>query len=102
MDEHRVSGGNFQTLAGAGLNVTPVAVFTQKSETLGGRVKMLHPQIYVSLLADCRNATHLAQCEERGSVAVSTATMPSRTMAWSPTTNTRIMQVSPSPRAVDS
>ena len=64
------SGGTCRTLAAAGVAVTPVEVFTQDPETLDGRVKTLHPKIYAGLLADRRNATHLAQLAGRGYVPI--------------------------------
>jgi len=45
------SGGTAQTLAEAGLPVTPVAELTGEPEMLGGRVKTLHPAIHAALLA---------------------------------------------------
>ena len=45
------SGGTAQTMADAGLGVTPVERLTKQPEMLGGRVKTLHPAIHSGILA---------------------------------------------------
>ena len=60
------SGGTAATLRGAGVEVTEVADVTGFPEMLGGRVKTLHPAIHGGLLADQRDAEHLAQIAELG------------------------------------
>ena len=60
------SGGTAATLREAGIEVTEVADVTGFPEMLGGRVKTLHPAIHGGLLADQRDAEHLAQIAELG------------------------------------
>ena len=60
------SGGTAATLRDAGIEVTEVADVTGFPEMLGGRVKTLHPAIHGGLLADQRDAEHLAQIAELG------------------------------------
>ena len=60
------SGGTAATLRKAGIEVTEVADVTGFPEMLGGRVKTLHPAIHGGLLADQRDAEHLAQIAELG------------------------------------
>ncbi len=60
------SGGTAATLREAGVEVTEVADVTGFPEMLGGRVKTLHPAIHGGLLADQRDAEHLAQIAELG------------------------------------
>jgi phosphoribosylaminoimidazolecarboxamide formyltransferase/IMP cyclohydrolase len=60
------SGGTAAALREAGIEVTEVADVTGFPEMLGGRVKTLHPAIHGGLLADQRDAEHLAQIAELG------------------------------------
>ena len=60
------SGGTAAALREAGVEVTEVADVTGFPEMLGGRVKTLHPAIHGGLLADQRDAEHLAQIAELG------------------------------------
>ena len=45
------SGGTFQTLLNASLDVTEVSAYTGQPEILGGRVKTLHPKLHGGILA---------------------------------------------------
>jgi phosphoribosylaminoimidazolecarboxamide formyltransferase/IMP cyclohydrolase len=60
------SGGTANELADAGLPVAKVADVTGAPEILGGRVKTLHPRIHGGILADRRNASHVAELDEQG------------------------------------
>ena len=60
------SGGTATRIAEAGIPVTKVADVTGAPEILGGRVKTIHPKIHGGILADRRNAGHMAQLEEQG------------------------------------
>ena len=60
------SGGTAAALREHGVDVTEVSDVTGFPEMLGGRVKTLHPAIHGGLLADQRDAEHLAQIAEHG------------------------------------
>ena len=53
-------------IAAAGVPVTQVEDLTGFPECLDGRVKTLHPRVHAGLLADTRNAEHVAQLDELG------------------------------------
>lgn len=54
------TGSTAQTLAQAGISVTPVEEYTGFPEMMGGRVKTLHPRIHGGILADQNNPEHVA------------------------------------------
>jgi phosphoribosylaminoimidazolecarboxamide formyltransferase / IMP cyclohydrolase len=60
------TGGTFQALTEAGLNVIQVAEVTGSPEMLDGRVKTLHPLIHGGLLARRDLPEHVAQLEQHG------------------------------------
>ncbi|MFT3798257.1 bifunctional phosphoribosylaminoimidazolecarboxamide formyltransferase/IMP cyclohydrolase [Microbacterium sp.] len=60
------TGGSASLLREAGLEVTDVAEVTGFPESLGGRVKTLHPSVHAGLLADLRLADHERQLDELG------------------------------------
>ena len=60
------TGSTAETIAEAGLPVTPIEKVTGFPESLDGRVKTLHPMVHAGLLADLRLATHRAQIAELG------------------------------------
>jgi phosphoribosylaminoimidazolecarboxamide formyltransferase/IMP cyclohydrolase len=60
------SGGTAAALRASGVEVTEVADVTGFPEMLDGRVKTLHPAIHGGLLADQRDAEHLAEIAELG------------------------------------
>ena len=60
------TGSTAGTIAAAGLRVTEVADLTGFPESLGGRVKTLHPVIHAGLLADLRLPSHEQQLVELG------------------------------------
>jgi phosphoribosylaminoimidazolecarboxamide formyltransferase / IMP cyclohydrolase len=60
------TGSTAQTIADAGVPVTPVEELTGFPECLDGRVKTLHPRVHAGLLADSRRPEHVAQLEELG------------------------------------
>lgn len=60
------TGSTAATLAEAGLPVTEVSAVTGFPESLGGRVKTLHPAVHAGLLADLRNPGHDAELRELG------------------------------------
>jgi phosphoribosylaminoimidazolecarboxamide formyltransferase/IMP cyclohydrolase len=64
------TGGTFQALADAGLNVIQVADVTGSPEMLDGRVKTLHPHIHGGLLARRDLPEHVAQLEQHGIVPI--------------------------------
>ncbi len=64
------SGGTAQHLVAMGLPVTKVEDFTHAPEILDGRVKTLHPKVHAGLLADRRNAQHLAALSESDFVSI--------------------------------
>ena len=64
------TGSTAALLAEAGLRVTPVSEVTGFPELLDGRVKTLHPAIHAGVLADKRNAEHLAQIADHGILPV--------------------------------
>ena len=55
------TGSTAETIAEAGLPVTPVEKVTGFPECLDGRVKTLHPMVHAGLLADLRLASHRTQ-----------------------------------------
>src|SRR5690606_25283015 len=59
-------GGSAALLRDAGIAVTDVAEITGFPESLGGRVKTLHPSVHAGLLADLRLEDHEEQLEELG------------------------------------
>jgi phosphoribosylaminoimidazolecarboxamide formyltransferase/IMP cyclohydrolase len=54
------TGGTAQTLAAAGVSVRSITDLTGFSEVMDGRVKTLHPKLYMSLLALRNNPEHIA------------------------------------------
>lgn len=60
------TGGSAALLRDAGLEVTDVAEVTGFPESLGGRVKTLHPSVHAGLLADLRLEDHEDQLEQLG------------------------------------
>jgi phosphoribosylaminoimidazolecarboxamide formyltransferase / IMP cyclohydrolase len=60
------TGSTAETIAQAGLPVTPIEKITGFPESLDGRVKTLHPMVHAGLLADLRLASHRAQLAELG------------------------------------
>ncbi len=60
------TGSTTETIAEAGLPVTPIEKVTGFPECLDGRVKTLHPMVHAGLLADLRLASHRAQIAELG------------------------------------
>ncbi|MGI9124025.1 MAG: bifunctional phosphoribosylaminoimidazolecarboxamide formyltransferase/IMP cyclohydrolase [Mycobacterium sp.] len=58
------TGSTAKTIADKGIPVTPVEFVTGFPEILDGRVKTLHPHIHAGLLADTRNADHVAALEK--------------------------------------
>jgi phosphoribosylaminoimidazolecarboxamide formyltransferase/IMP cyclohydrolase len=66
-DVELVSTGNTaRTLRDAGLSVTDVTELTGFPESLGGRVKTLHPAVHAGLLADLRLEDHEQQLADLG------------------------------------
>ncbi|HUJ15540.1 MAG TPA: bifunctional phosphoribosylaminoimidazolecarboxamide formyltransferase/IMP cyclohydrolase [Thermoanaerobaculia bacterium] len=57
------TGGTAKHLAGAGVEVTPVAKWSGAPEILGGRVKTLTPRVFGAILHDRENREHLADIE---------------------------------------
>ena len=55
------TGSTAKTIEAAGIPVTKVEDLTGFPETLGGRVKTLHPRVHAGLLADTSNPDHIAQ-----------------------------------------
>lgn len=55
------TGSTAQTIRDAGFEVTDVAAVTGFPESLGGRVKTLHPSVHAGLLADLRLEDHERQ-----------------------------------------
>jgi phosphoribosylaminoimidazolecarboxamide formyltransferase/IMP cyclohydrolase len=60
------TGGSAALLREEGLAVTDVAEITGFPESLGGRVKTLHPHVHAGLLADLRLEDHEQQLAELG------------------------------------
>lgn len=60
------TGGSAALLREAGLAVKDVAEITGFPESLGGRVKTLHPNVHAGLLADLRLEDHEQQLAELG------------------------------------
>ncbi len=60
------TGSTAQTIRDAGHEVTDVAAVTGFPESLGGRVKTLHPSVHAGLLADLRLEDHESQLAELG------------------------------------
>ncbi|TNM59278.1 bifunctional phosphoribosylaminoimidazolecarboxamide formyltransferase/IMP cyclohydrolase [Streptomyces sp. NP160] len=60
------TGSTAHRVAAAGIPVTPVERITGFPESLGGRVKTLHPSVHAGLLADVRDPDHRRQLEELG------------------------------------
>lgn len=60
------TGGSAGLLREAGLTVKDVAEITGFPESLGGRVKTLHPSVHAGLLADLRLEDHESQLDELG------------------------------------
>lgn len=58
------TGGTFNTLKNAGINVINISDVTGFPECLDGRVKTLHPKIHAGLLAMRSNDEHMAQVKE--------------------------------------
>lgn len=60
------TGGSAALLRDAGLTVADVSEITGFPESLGGRVKTLHPSVHAGLLADLRLEDHEAQLDDLG------------------------------------
>ena len=60
------TGSTAATIRDAGFTVTDVAAVTGFPESLGGRVKTLHPGVHAGLLADLRLEDHVQQLAELG------------------------------------
>jgi phosphoribosylaminoimidazolecarboxamide formyltransferase/IMP cyclohydrolase len=60
------TGSTAATVEDAGVPVTRVEQLTGFPESLGGRVKTLHPAVHAGLLADRGNREHLRQLAELG------------------------------------
>jgi phosphoribosylaminoimidazolecarboxamide formyltransferase / IMP cyclohydrolase len=60
------TGSTAETIAEAGLPVTPIEKLTGFPECLDGRVKTLHPMVHAGLLADLRLESHRIQIAELG------------------------------------
>ena len=60
------TGGSASMLRDAGFAVTDVATITGFPESLGGRVKTLHPSVHAGLLADLRLEDHEQQLAALG------------------------------------
>ncbi|WP_292833312.1 bifunctional phosphoribosylaminoimidazolecarboxamide formyltransferase/IMP cyclohydrolase [Microbacterium sp.] len=60
------TGGSAAALRDAGLTVADVSEITGFPESLGGRVKTLHPNVHAGLLADLRLEEHEAQLDDLG------------------------------------
>jgi len=60
------TGGSAALLREAGIAVTDVSEITGFPESLGGRVKTLHPSVHAGLLADLRLEDHETQLKELG------------------------------------
>ncbi|GGM02563.1 bifunctional phosphoribosylaminoimidazolecarboxamide formyltransferase/IMP cyclohydrolase [Nakamurella endophytica] len=60
------TGGSARLLADHGIPVQAVEDLTGFPESLGGRVKTLHPAVHAGLLADTRLADHTAQLADLG------------------------------------
>lgn len=63
------TGSTAATIRDAGIEVTDVATITGFPESLGGRVKTLHPAVHAGLLADLRLDDHEKQLAELGIAA---------------------------------
>jgi phosphoribosylaminoimidazolecarboxamide formyltransferase/IMP cyclohydrolase len=64
------TGSTAKTLRDAGLPVLEVSEVTGFAEALDGRVKTLHPSIHGGILADRRNADHVATLQAWGVTAI--------------------------------
>src|SRR5438094_2161130 len=60
------TGGTARALAGAGLRVTEIGMYTGFPEMLDGRVKTLHPRVHAGILARRDVAAHRAALSEHG------------------------------------
>jgi phosphoribosylaminoimidazolecarboxamide formyltransferase/IMP cyclohydrolase len=60
------TGGTARTIADGGVPVTPVETVTGFPESLGGRVKTLHPAVHAGLLADVDSPEHVRSLDELG------------------------------------
>ena len=58
------TGSTAAAIGAAGVPVTPVESVTGFPESLGGRVKTLHPAIHAGLLADLTDPDHAAQLDQ--------------------------------------
>jgi phosphoribosylaminoimidazolecarboxamide formyltransferase / IMP cyclohydrolase len=58
------TGSTAKQIAAAGYPVTEVSEITGFPESLGGRVKTLHPSVHAGILADLRLADHAAELAE--------------------------------------
>jgi phosphoribosylaminoimidazolecarboxamide formyltransferase/IMP cyclohydrolase len=63
------TGSTAKTLQAAGVDVVAVEELTGFPEALDGRVKTLHPKVHAGLLADQRNADHVAELDRLGIAA---------------------------------
>ena len=60
------TGGTYQKIKDAGIDVIPVDAITGFPECLDGRVKTLHPKIHAGILAVRSNKEHMAQLKQLG------------------------------------
>ena len=60
------TGSTAKTIAGLGIDVTPVEELTGFPECLEGRVKTLHPKVHAGILADTRKDDHVQQLADLG------------------------------------
>jgi phosphoribosylaminoimidazolecarboxamide formyltransferase/IMP cyclohydrolase len=58
------TGNSARVLTEAGIPVTAIEELTGFPESLGGRVKTLHPRVHAGLLADVRDPEHVRQLGE--------------------------------------
>jgi len=58
------TGGTFNVLRDAGIDVVDVSSYTGAPEILNGRVKTLHPKVHGGLLAVRDNETHLKEIKD--------------------------------------
>ena len=63
------TGSTAAAIAAAGVPVTEVSSLTGFPESLGGRVKTLHPVVHAGLLADTRSPEHLDELRRLGIAA---------------------------------
>lgn len=60
------TGGTFQALARAGIDVREVSEYTEFPEMMDGRLKTLHPRVHGGLLALRDDTAHVSAMEQHG------------------------------------